>query len=255
MPHLCERRNARRGQEGLRPASSSALSKRKKLEQTHEYHPARLQNRAGSEQSADHRLPQACGGGALGVQLGLGAQAGSYRETGTSPSAIDLHRELNALKQTDVPWMYEVSKCAPARGAAQPGHRLRPLLPPVQAQATGQAAGASWGIPSSRRRSAGWAASASRARMVVFPDAIQLPRLGRLRLKERGYLPHDAKICSATVSEQAGHWYVSVLGGTGAGSVLSKHRPSRGGGSGRQDAGHALRWRGGFPIHAISIIA
>jgi putative transposase len=37
----------------------------------------------------------------------------SYRATGKSPSAIDLHRELNALKQTDVPWMYEVSKCAP----------------------------------------------------------------------------------------------------------------------------------------------
>ena len=44
-----------------------------------------------------------------------------------------------------------------------------------------------------------------------FPDAIQLPRLGRLRLKERDYLPTTAKILSATVSEQAGHWYVSVL--------------------------------------------
>ena len=30
-----------------------------------------------------------------------------------SPTAIELHRELNALKKTDVPWMYEVSKCAP----------------------------------------------------------------------------------------------------------------------------------------------
>jgi putative transposase len=45
----------------------------------------------------------------------------------------------------------------------------------------------------------------------VFADAIQLPRLGRLRLKERAYLPTTAKILSATVSEQAGHWYVSVL--------------------------------------------
>ena len=45
-------------------------------------------------------------------------------------------------------------------------------------------------------------------------DAVQLPRLGRLRrlrLKERGYLPTHAKILSATVTEQAGHWYVSVL--------------------------------------------
>jgi putative transposase len=38
-----------------------------------------------------------------------------------------------------------------------------------------------------------------------------LPRLGRLPLKERGYLPTSGvKILSATVSEQAGHWYVSV---------------------------------------------
>jgi putative transposase len=45
----------------------------------------------------------------------------------------------------------------------------------------------------------------------VFPDAIQLPRLGRLRLKEHGYLPiAGVKMLSATVSEQAGHWYVSI---------------------------------------------
>ena len=47
--------------------------------------------------------------------------------------------------------------------------------------------------------------------IVVFPNAIQLPRLGRLRLKERGYLPTaGVKILSATVSRASGHWYVSV---------------------------------------------
>ncbi len=30
-----------------------------------------------------------------------------------APTAISLHKELNALKQTDIPWMYEVSKAAP----------------------------------------------------------------------------------------------------------------------------------------------
>src|SRR5258708_22120954 len=41
--------------------------------------------------------------------------------------------------------------------------------------------------------------------IVVFPAAIQLPRLGRLRLKERGYLPTaGVKLLSATISEQAG---------------------------------------------------
>ncbi len=39
---------------------------------------------------------------------------------------------------------------------------------------------------------------------------MQLPRIGTVRLYEQGYLPTDAKILSATVSEQAGRWYVSM---------------------------------------------
>jgi putative transposase len=39
---------------------------------------------------------------------------------------------------------------------------------------------------------------------------VQLPRLGRLKLKERGYLPTKAKILSASVSERAGRWFVSI---------------------------------------------
>jgi putative transposase len=52
---------------------------------------------------------------------------------------------------------------------------------------------------------------ATKSRFSYHPKAIQLPRLGRLRLKEKNYLPtKDVKILSATVSEEAGRWYVSV---------------------------------------------
>ncbi len=45
----------------------------------------------------------------------------------------------------------------------------------------------------------------------MFDDAIQLPRLGRLRLKERGYLPTSGvRVLSATVSERASRWFVSL---------------------------------------------
>jgi len=45
----------------------------------------------------------------------------------------------------------------------------------------------------------------------IFEHAIQLPRLGRLRLKERGYLPvEDVHILNASLSERAGGWFVSV---------------------------------------------
>jgi putative transposase len=48
--------------------------------------------------------------------------------------------------------------------------------------------------------------------IVVSDRAVVLPRLGRLRLKEWDYLPtcDEVKILSATVSEQGGHWYVSL---------------------------------------------
>jgi len=36
-----------------------------------------------------------------------------YTAENRTPTAISLHKELNALKKTDFPWMYDVSKCAP----------------------------------------------------------------------------------------------------------------------------------------------
>ena len=45
----------------------------------------------------------------------------------------------------------------------------------------------------------------------VYEQAIELPRLGKLRLKECGYLPTSGvHILSATVSEEAGRWFVSL---------------------------------------------
>src|SRR5258708_29688556 len=43
---------------------------------------------------------------------GLQRKQEAYHTTGKSPNAMELHRELNALKQTAGPWLYAVSKCA-----------------------------------------------------------------------------------------------------------------------------------------------
>ncbi len=39
---------------------------------------------------------------------GLARSIEAYRTTGKRPTAIDLHKQLNALKPTDFPWMYEL---------------------------------------------------------------------------------------------------------------------------------------------------
>ena len=43
---------------------------------------------------------------------GLGRKIAAYQAGEKTPSAIDLHRELNRLKKGELSWMYEVSKCA-----------------------------------------------------------------------------------------------------------------------------------------------
>jgi putative transposase len=141
---------------------------------------------------------------------GLARKQEAYRATGTNPSAIDLHRELNALKQTAVPWMYEVSKCAPQEALRNLDTAFAHFFRRCQLKQQGKLRG-KVGYPHFKTRKRGLGSFRLTCSIVVFADAIQLPRLGRLRLKERGYLPTAAKILSATVSERAGRWYVSVL--------------------------------------------
>ena len=67
------------------------------------------------------------------------------------------------------------------------------------------------GYPQFKTKKKGLGSFRLTGRIVVTEKAIVLPRLGRLRLKEWEYLPTGGvQILSATVSEQAGHWYVSL---------------------------------------------
>jgi putative transposase len=142
---------------------------------------------------------------------GLQRKQEEYRKTGKSPSAIDLHRELNALKRTDVPWMYDVSKCAPQEALRNLDVAFAHFFRRCQLKQAGTFQG-KLGYPQRKTRKQGVGSFRLTGSIVVFLDAIQLPRLGRLRLKERGYLPtSEVNVLAATVSEQAGHWYGSVL--------------------------------------------
>jgi putative transposase len=144
---------------------------------------------------------------------GLARKQEGYRQTGKSPSAIDLHRELNALKKTDFPWMYAVSKCAAQEALRNLDSAFAHFYRRCHLKQEGKLKG-KLGYPLRKTKKKGLGSFRLTGAIVILPDAIQLPRLGRLRLKERGYLPTTTtpgvKVLSATVSEQAGHWYVSI---------------------------------------------
>ena len=141
---------------------------------------------------------------------GLRRKIDVYEATGKSPTAMDLHRELNALKKTELAWMYEVSKCAPQEALRDLDRAFAHFFRRVGLKQQGKLKGPV-GFPRFKSRKAGLGSFRLTGSIHVFEDSIQLPRLGRLRLKERGYLPTSGvRILSATVSERAGRWFVSV---------------------------------------------
>ena len=141
---------------------------------------------------------------------GLRVKQERYRAGKKSPTAIALHRELNALKKTQVPWMYQVSKCAPQEALWNLDAAFQQFFRRSALKKQGKWKG-ELGYPQFKTKKKGLGSFRLTGRIRVAERAIVLPRLGRLRLKERGYLPTGGvEILSATVSEQAGHWYVSL---------------------------------------------
>lgn len=109
-----------------------------------------------------------------------------------------MSQKLNKLKKTDFPWMYDVSKCAAQEALRDLDTAFDRFFKKISA------------FPKKKRSKAIGSFTLTGA-IYVQKDRVQLPRLGRLKLHESGYLPTDQKILSATVSEHAGHWFVSVL--------------------------------------------
>lgn len=141
---------------------------------------------------------------------GLHQKIDAYEATGKSPNAIELHRQLNALKKIPkddggVPWMYEVSKCAPQEALRDLDRAFKNFFRRCK-QGTPKK-----GFPKFKKRRDGNGSFRLTGSIKVGASWVQLPRLGKLRLKESGYLPTDGiKILSATVSERAGKWFVSI---------------------------------------------
>jgi putative transposase len=140
---------------------------------------------------------------------GLERKIKAFRARERIPTAFDLHRELNALKKSELSWMYEVSKCAPQEALRNLDRAFEDFFRRVQQKRAGK--NIKVGFPRFKSKKNGVSSFRLTGVIHVFEKAIQLPRLGILRLKEPGYLPTTGiHIFSAAVSEKAGRWFVSL---------------------------------------------
>jgi putative transposase len=152
---------------------------------------------------------QHAGAARFAYNWGLARKQEAFARGEKTPSAIDLHRELNALKKTELTWMYSVSKCAPQEALRDLDKAFANFFRRVKDKRSGKKIKA--GFPRFKSKRHGLGGFRLTGAIHVFEKAIKLPRLGVLHLKERGYLPTvGVHILSATVSEKAGRWFVSL---------------------------------------------
>jgi len=145
-----------------------------------------------------------CGAARFAYNWGLARRIDAYETKRVVLTSSDLHRELNRLKRTDFQWLYDVSKCAPHEA-------LRDLDKAFSSFLRGLSPGRRVGFPKFKKRKRDRATFRLNGVIRVFKRQIQLPRLGRLRLKEEGYLPTSGvHILSATVIEEGDRWFVSL---------------------------------------------
>ncbi len=153
----------------------------------------------------ERTLLTGCAGAArFAYNWGLRQSVDAYEVTGKRPSYPELHRQLNELKQGDLAWLYDYSKTIPQEA-------LRDLDKAFQNFFRHLKKGEKPGFPRFKSRKRGIGSFRIWGCIEVDDRRIKLPRIGWLRLHEAGYLPvGGVKILSATVSERAGHWFVSL---------------------------------------------
>jgi putative transposase len=116
-------------------------------------------------------------------------------------NAIAEHRALNAIKGTDFPWMYEVSKCAPQEA-------LRNLDKAFKSFWKRRKEGV--GFPKFKKKYLSKDSFRLTGSIEVQDRYVKLPRLGTLRVKEKIAGRVTGKILSATISREADRWFVSL---------------------------------------------
>ncbi|MGY5871695.1 MAG: RNA-guided endonuclease TnpB family protein [Candidatus Thorarchaeota archaeon] len=117
-------------------------------------------------------------------------------------NAMKQRKLLNSLKNEQFPWMYDCSKCAPEES-------LRDLDRAFRNFYRGLKTSTKIGFPRFKRKGV---KDKFKLTGVIRIEGrkIQLPRIGKIRIKECKETYYLGRILSATVSRRANRWFVSI---------------------------------------------
>jgi len=137
---------------------------------------------------------------------GLGKRIELYEAEKKSISLYDQSKEIVRLKASgELAWLLEISNRVPRWALRSVDDAFKNFFRRIKKGGNGKP-----GFP----RFKSWRDHIQKFKLDrcirVTLSAIRLPRIGWVKLKEKSYLPGHVKINSATVSSQAGRWFVSI---------------------------------------------
>lgn len=125
-------------------------------------------------------------------------------ENGEKPSAYGLRVQFNAIKDDLCPWIRELPYAVTEAAFGNLGSAFKNFFRRVK-NGDDKA-----GYPRFKKR--GIKNSFQLRNTKIERDRVRLTGIGWVRLKEKGYIPVGAEYgIYVTISERAGHWFISVL--------------------------------------------
>jgi len=150
-------------------------------------------------------LLQHAGVARFAYNWGLEQRIKSYRENQGADRFTDAmrqHKLLNSLKKTQFPWMHECSKCAPQEALRDLDRAFRNFIRGLKIEQK-------VGFPRFKRRGVRDSFRLT-GTIRVRGRKIQLPRLGKIRIKEKRKSYYKGRILSVTIRKRADRWFVSI---------------------------------------------
>ncbi len=155
-------------------------------------------------------LCQCAGISRFAYNYGLARKQEAYKNGEKTPSSHHLQKELTARKHDDLVWLSDVSKWIVQNALRDLDDAFDNFFKKCALKKQGLWKG-KCGYPKYKSKHKGRGSFRLDCPVHVFKGSVQLPKLGTLRVKEQEYIPMwGVKVLSATVSEKAGRWYVSV---------------------------------------------
>jgi putative transposase len=136
---------------------------------------------------------------------GLNRKIQEYKVNKKSISAMDLHKEIVQLKKTEeFKWLKEISKCVPQESLRNLDVAYDNFFRNCKQGKKEK------GFPKFKKKHSSKQSCKFNSLVKVKEDRIFIPRIGWIRLKEKGYIPTNVLSFNLTVSKRVNRWFVSV---------------------------------------------